>query len=180
MLNLVAHPEVETYSRNKVATEELREFNILNKLFNAAGAAMFRVEVERNERRLRRLMLRLEEVQRTELRQRFALFRECHDVATKVVKEHAKLLRAAKLHSVEVVKRAAQRQACRESKHQIELFTRRNLTVVPEERVIRELSLADWQCRHRTKDTLELGTESWQTVGSRAEGVDWRLQCARY
>ncbi|CUG87167.1 myosin heavy chain mya2-related protein, putative [Bodo saltans] len=126
LLHVIALPEVESFKRNRILTDELREFNILTQLFNQAGSAMFRVEVERNERRMRRLMLRLEEVQRMEFRQRFLFFKDFVESLHRSARDHVRVLRVVKERAIAVARRAAMRTSIRDKKHQAELFTTRN------------------------------------------------------
>lgn len=125
-LHFAALPEIALYMREALRTDEVREFNILRELFKEDGATMFRVEVERQERRYRRIMARAEDIQWCEILQRLHLYRDFEDSVTREVRRQLPVLLTIKEYARSVALRTQRRQERRLSHQQVELFSQRH------------------------------------------------------
>ena len=125
-LHLQATPAVEEIKRLRIIREESREYDLFLKAFREHGAAMFRAEVERAERRFRRLLLRIEDLQFLEMMQRLSVFPEFIASLTRAVHPYGKTMLSIKHYAETVAKRAMRRNAHLDAQQEIEDFTTRH------------------------------------------------------
>jgi myosin heavy subunit len=133
-IQLEGLPGQENHRRTRLGTDEMREFSILNRLFKEHGATMFRVEVEKAERRLRRCVKQLEDLGWEEMlgrnigpsEGRFYFFLEYAETLNDIVQTNARALVRVKNHAKAIAIRIANRQSLRERQREIELFSQRH------------------------------------------------------
>lgn len=125
-LHLMSLPEIEAHARKKIMNSEDREFSFVLKLFAEHGAALFRAEIERAERRSRRLILRFEDVQFAETIQRMHILPEYIVSLHRVAHPFGPMINAVKEYAAKMQRRAMKRKQNKESNDQISYFTNRH------------------------------------------------------
>ena len=124
-LHALALPEVELHHRKKMDRQEDKEFNWLEKMFAEHGAALFRLEIERTERRMRRLLLRIEDLEFGEAMQRCQFLPEYLVSLNRAAHPFGSTLEACKHYAETVARRRAKRRAQKEQTEQVDYFTNR-------------------------------------------------------
>ena len=125
-LHLMATPEMEEHTRRRVAFGEDREFALLLLMFKEHGAALFRAEIERAERRFRRVLLRLEDLQFTEVVSRTQMLPEFIVSLHRCVHPYGPILNSIKQYAATVVRRSQQRVTVKEQNEEIHFFSTRH------------------------------------------------------
>lgn len=135
-LYLTSLPEVETSMRSRIEVDQLREFTMICDLFEQVGSTMFRQEVERMERKYRRVIQRLEDLQAMEMMQRMAIFPEFINSVVRAAYPMMPSLQAIKAHAADVQRRATARARISDSNREIDAFSGRrskDLTMLQKE-----------------------------------------------
>jgi len=158
-LHLLALPEVEEYQRNATMKAEENEFRFLQRMFHEHGAALFRMEIERAERRVRRINLRLEDVQFAEMAQRAQLFPEYVISLHRAAHPFGPAIQAIKKYAETVAKRNQKRDAIRAVNNEIEFFSKRHTS--DHSRLGKELTAIQVGAR-------VTGEQSYRRVGDKA------------
>jgi myosin heavy subunit len=127
-LHLMAIPYLEERKRRAIEKAKAKEFAFLDKMNNDHGAALFRMEVERNERRQRRLQIRIEDLEFTEMVQRQNLLPEFMSSLHRAVHPHGSMLQAIHAHAQTVLRRVVARRAVRDANEEVVLFSARHVS----------------------------------------------------
>ena len=125
-LHLIALPEVEEFQRAAMVKAELNEYKFLERMFHEHGAALFRMEVERAERRVRRISMRLEDVQFAEMAQRAQLFPEYVISLHRAAHPFGPAIQSIKRYAETVARRNQKREAIRAVNHEVDFFSKRH------------------------------------------------------
>ena len=124
-INLMCTPAVEEAQRREIIDEEMREFVMIRDLFDQMGAAMFRGEVERMERRYRRIIQRLEDLQAMELVERMRIFPDFILSINMAVLPLMPKMKQIKAHAADKQRRSTNRQKIRETQRDVDSFSGR-------------------------------------------------------
>jgi myosin heavy subunit len=171
-LHLIALPDVEASKRDQTLKSEDSEFRFLGRLFREHGAALFRMEIERAERRVRRIQMRLEDIQFAETVERAQLFPEYCVSLHRAAHPFGPAIQSIKAYAETVARRTSKREAVRAANAEVDFFSSRHRT--DNTKLNRELANIQVGARATANRSYRRAGDKQQTTAEYASHEPWR------